>query len=84
MGITIEFIRNEVENQTYEISLHADDERLNDELTVGEIEFVLNHCEIIEKYSSDPRGKSCLVYDNSGDTLLISDKKCRIAFFFCC
>jgi len=41
MSITTEFIRNQVENQTYEISLHADDERLADALTISQLEFVL-------------------------------------------
>ncbi len=62
MSITAEFIRNEVENQSYELSLHADDERLNDELTIGQLESVLKGCEIIENYPSDPRGESCLAY----------------------
>jgi len=26
MSVTLDFIRNEIEKQTYEISLHADDE----------------------------------------------------------
>ena len=63
--ITIDFIRHEVKNQTYEISIHADDERLNDELTIEEIEFVLRHCELIEKYHYDERGESCLVFGNT-------------------
>ncbi len=62
MSITTEFIRKEVENQSYEMSIHADDERLNDELTIEQIEFVLKDCEIIETYPFDPRGESCLVY----------------------
>lgn len=65
MFTTIKYIRNEVKNETYEISIHADDERLNDELTIEDIEYVLNNCEIIEKYPSDKRGESCLIY---GDT----------------
>lgn len=61
MGITPDFIRAEVEQQTYEISLHADDERIADGLTIVQLEFVLLHCEIIEEYPEDPRGESCLV-----------------------
>lgn len=63
--ITIDFIRHEVKNQTYEISIHADDERLNDELTIEEIEFVLRNCELFEKYHYDERGESCLVFGNT-------------------
>ncbi|MEA1934147.1 MAG: DUF4258 domain-containing protein [Thermodesulfobacteriota bacterium] len=61
MSITTEFIQKKVENQSYEMFIHADDERLNDELTIEQIEFVLKDCEIIETYSFDPRGESCLV-----------------------
>jgi len=62
VSITTEFIRTEIENQSYEISLHADNERLSDELTVSEIEYALKNGEIIEYYESDTRGESCLVY----------------------
>ena len=34
MSITPEFIRIEIEKQSYEISLHADDERIAEGLTV--------------------------------------------------
>ena len=33
MSITLDFIRNEIEKQSYEISLHADDERIAEVLT---------------------------------------------------
>ncbi|MBI1929201.1 DUF4258 domain-containing protein [Candidatus Poribacteria bacterium] len=61
ISITPDFIRAEVENQTYEISLHADDERIADGLTVSQLESVLSDCQIIEHYPDDPRGESCLV-----------------------
>jgi hypothetical protein len=54
------FIRNEIAAQAYEISLHADDERLAEHLTVAEIEAALMTCEILEEYPEDPRGPSCL------------------------
>lgn len=60
MPLTSEFIREEVESQAYIISLHADDERLADGLTILELESALNHCEMIEQYPDDPRGESCL------------------------
>ena len=60
INITPDFIRAEVENQTYEISLHADDERIADGLTVSQLELVLSDCQIIEHYPDDPRGESCL------------------------
>jgi hypothetical protein len=61
MSITPDFIRTELENQSYEISLHADDERIADGLTIVQVEHVLSTCEIIEQYPEDPRGESCLV-----------------------
>lgn len=60
MSITLDFIRNEIEKQSYEISIHADDERIADELSVSKLEIVLLNCEIIEEYPDDPRGESCL------------------------
>jgi hypothetical protein len=60
MPLTPEFIRSEIENQRYQISLHADDERLADGLTITEIESALADCQVIETYPEDPRGESCL------------------------
>ncbi len=42
MSITPDFVRNGIEKQSYEISLHADDERIADGLTVSQLEFVLS------------------------------------------
>jgi hypothetical protein len=61
MSITPDFIRADVVAQSYEISLHADDERLADGLTISQLEHALLSCEIIEHYADDPRGESCLV-----------------------
>jgi len=60
MSITTEFIRTEIRNQSYEISIHADDERIADGLTIDDLEVVLSNCQIIEQYPDDPRGESCL------------------------
>lgn len=60
MSLTPEFIRTEVEKQTYQISIHADDERLADGLKIDELESALKGCQIIEQYPEDPRGESCL------------------------
>lgn len=60
MSLTPEFIRAEIEKQTYQISLHADDERLADGLQIGELESALKDCQVIEQYPDDPRGESCL------------------------
>ncbi|TSA11177.1 MAG: DUF4258 domain-containing protein [Deltaproteobacteria bacterium] len=61
MNRTHHFICKEIETQHYEISLHADDERIAEGLTAYQIEYALLSCKIIEKYSDDPRGESCLV-----------------------
>ena len=58
--MTPDFIRIEMERQKYEISLHADDERIADGLTVSQLESALFDCQIIEQYPDDPRGESCL------------------------
>jgi len=60
MSITPDFIHDEIERQCYEISLHADEERLADGLTISSLESVLSDCKIIEKYPDDQRGESCL------------------------
>jgi len=42
MIISPDFIRAEIEKQSYEISLHADDEQIADGLTVSQLEFALS------------------------------------------
>jgi hypothetical protein len=49
MTITPDLIHVEIEKQTYEISLHADDERIAEGLTVSQLEFALSRYEIIEQ-----------------------------------
>src|SRR5713226_1259926 len=60
MSITPDFIHDEITAQSYEISLHADDARLADSLTIAQLEHALSVCQIIEHYPDDPRGESCL------------------------
>lgn len=61
MEINKKFIKEQVEKSLYEISLHADDERINDEITYDELEKALLNDEILEEYPDDPRGESCLI-----------------------
>jgi hypothetical protein len=61
MSITLEFIRTEILAQSYELSIHADNERLADHLTVAQVEHALLNCQILEDYPDDPRGASGLV-----------------------
>jgi hypothetical protein len=37
--LTPDFIADEINKQYYELSLHADDERIADSLTIAQIEF---------------------------------------------
>ena len=60
MSLIPDFIRVEIEGQSYEISLHADDERIADGLTIAQLESALSDCNVIEQYPDDPRGESCL------------------------
>ncbi len=59
--MTIEEIRELVQAGRYEVSIHAQQERLEDDLDIDEIESALLHGELIEEYPKDPRGPSCLV-----------------------
>lgn len=61
------FIKKAVQADAYELSLHADEERLHDHLTIKELEAVLLSCEILERYHGDPRGESCLVVGFCGE-----------------
>ena len=59
--MTIEEIRELVRAGRYEVSIHAQQERLEDDLDINEIETTLLQGELIEEYPTDPRGPSCLV-----------------------
>jgi hypothetical protein len=71
MKITTDFIKIEINNQNYEISLHADDERIAENLTITEVECALLNYEIIEHYPDDPRGVSCLTLGYTTDGIPI-------------
>jgi hypothetical protein len=45
----------------YEFSIHAQQERLEEDLDMTEIEAALVQGEILEAYPHDSRGESCLV-----------------------
>ena len=50
----------------YEFSIHAQQERLEEDLDVTDVEEALAQGEIIEDYPDDPRGESCLVLGYAG------------------
>lgn len=57
----IKIIRRKVKAGEYDLSEHAHKERQAEQITTEEIEKTLLKGAIIEKYSEDPRGESCLV-----------------------
>src|SRR4030042_6966083 len=57
----INFIREKVRKQKYDLSSHAHRERQEEQITISEIEQTLLAGDIIEKYPKDERGKSCLI-----------------------
>lgn len=50
----------------YQISVHAEKERYEDDISLSDLETVILAGEILEDYPNDPRGESCLVlgYDH--------------------
>lgn len=60
-------IQQHVCNGNYEFSLHAQQERLEENLDITEIEAaVVGSAEVLEEYPDDPRGESCLVLGFAG------------------
>jgi hypothetical protein len=57
----IQFVRNKIKKEEYDLSAHAHRERQEEQITIDEIEKNLLEGDIIEKYIKDPRGESCLV-----------------------
>lgn len=57
----LESIRSAGLTRQYQLTLHADDERMEDGLTVQDIDEALSNCEIVEEYPEDKRGQSCLL-----------------------
>lgn len=57
----IDFIREKIRKQEYDLSSHAHRERQEEQITVAEIEQALLAGDIIERYPKDERGESCLV-----------------------
>lgn len=63
----LEEIQRLIRQDRYEISFHAQQERLEEDLDITEIETaILSQAEIIEQYPEDPRGESCLILGYAG------------------
>jgi hypothetical protein len=69
----IEEIRRKIQRQQYEYSLHAADQSVLRHIARGEVEEALESGAVIEDYSSDKYGPSCLVlgYTKAGRPLHI-------------
>jgi hypothetical protein len=68
----VQYIQERIRNNRYEISLHAERERENDDLLVADVEeSVLLSGELLEDYPDDPRGHSCLVlgFNRTGNAI---------------
>ena len=61
--MNIEQIRFLVKERKYRLTLHAENERDTDQITLEEIETALlsSKSEVIEDYPNDPRGSSSLI-----------------------
>lgn len=62
----IDEVRRLVRAGRYEVSIHAQQERLEEDLDISEIEAAILAGEIIEDYPDDPRGPTCLVSGKAG------------------
>jgi len=64
----ISWIRNKIEKTEYFFTIHGEQERQNDNLSIAEVEEAFFNGIILEQYENDKRGESCLVagFANSG------------------
>jgi hypothetical protein len=54
--MTIDEIKRLIHEGRYEVSIHAQQERLEDDLDIEEIESAVLQGDLIEYYPTDPRG----------------------------
>jgi hypothetical protein len=59
-------IRQLIRQGAYEFSMHAQQERLAEDLDVTEVEEAITQGERLEAYPRDPRGESCLILGYAG------------------
>jgi len=65
--VDLQEIQQLVRHGNYEFSIHAQQERLEENLDITEIEAALvGTAEILEEYPNDPRGESCLILGVAG------------------
>ncbi|MGH7848359.1 MAG: DUF4258 domain-containing protein [Candidatus Binatia bacterium] len=64
-------IQQLLRQERYEVSSHAQQERLEENLDIEQIEEALvKSGEILEQYPNDPRGESCLLLGFAGDVAI--------------
>ena len=54
-------IKEHFDQESYEISFHAEKERYAESISLADIEAAILNGEILEDYPDDPRGESCLI-----------------------
>jgi hypothetical protein len=54
-------IQDKVRKEEYEISLHAEKERYAEDISINDLETAIYNGDILEDYTDDPRGPSCLI-----------------------
>ena len=54
-------IKDKVRKEEYEISLHAEKERYTEDVSINDLESDIYNGDILEDYTDDPRGPSCLI-----------------------
>lgn len=64
-SLQLSWIKERVKKNEYLYTLHADEERRNEGLSIAQVEQALLNGRILEDYPHDPRGPSCLVYGNA-------------------
>ena len=64
--MSIDAIKRLIREGRYEVSIHAQQERLEDDLDIEEIETAVLQGGLIEDYPTDPRGPSCLIAGVAG------------------
>ena len=64
----LKWIIEKIKKDAYLFSEHADNERMNDNLSISEIEESIINGTILESYPNDKRGNSCLMvgFTNEG------------------
>jgi hypothetical protein len=59
--ISLEWIKVCVKNNKYYFSLHGDEERQNENITIIDVEESLLSGQVLENYNDTGRGESCLI-----------------------